>query len=664
MGAPLRQPVSEHVRRPELSRDRPPRRDFREREAKRHLQEKETPWAPIAYGVFFGAVLIIACFAYTSYAFSKYRGEILPGTYVDRLNVSGMTEKQAESALTVQLAAIHQVPVELVYHKFTSKPSAEQLGLGYFIPATAKAAMQAGRTGSFLSQWLARMPFHPAHQVPLLYKGDDRLIREYVQRIAQDRNLYHGASNAQLAISASTGWHVTLMPAISGVQLDIAAADRAIHDALGSLSVQTEQLQVVHLLPAISDDAANRIRLQIENFLSHPPIIAVGRRVVLVTRADLGPAFTFTSVGGKGGATIQLTVKRNVLESYVASLAATTDRQAENAKLSFDAGKVHVISPLQDGRTLDQVDAVDKLAGAIQALKPNARLHFKVAVTPPPVDQSNPASLGIVAPLGMGASSFVGASPTRLADVTQIAKSLNNDLLPPETDISFNTLVGSGWLDRVYADGLQESGGQLVPAGSGAMQQVATTFLRALYASGLRLEERHAHNHRLTFYEPPVGLDAVVAPGRNWDLRFANSTHHYLLVETRIEPIRQELYIYVYGPKLRWHVSVDATGKVMKTYPHGPQIQRQDPSLAAGQVRQISWPLDGADVVIQRTITYPNGSVHTDHIATAYRPSPAIVTVGGAPTPAATPVTGQHGGTSATPTPTAPSPSPTPTFNH
>lgn len=668
MGEPLREPIADHARRLEITRDRPPRRDFVDREAKRHLEHKETPWAPIAYGVFFAAVLIIGCFAYTSYAFSKYRGEILPGTYVDQVNLSGLSEKQAESRLSVSLAAIHQVPVVLVYNNFVSRPSAAQLGLTYYIRQTAKEAMQAGRTGSFLSQWLARMPIHPDHKVPLLYTPNENLIREFVQRIAQNRNLYHPPMNAGLTISASTGWHVTLKPAIDGVELDVPAAIQSIHSALGSLAIQTEQLRVLHVQPAISDAAADHIRRQVENFLSHPPIIAVGRRVILVKRSDLGPAFHFDSISNKSGSTIRLRVNYATVQAYVASLASTIDRQPENARLNFDAGQVQVISPERNGRTLDQADAVSKLDAAIHALTPNARLHFKVAITTPPIDQQNPASYGIRTLLGTGASSFADAGPTRLADITQIAKTLNYTLLQPNQDISFNTLVSSVvWPDRVYSDGLAESGGQLVPAGSGAMQQVATTFLRALYASGLTLEERHAHVHRLPFYEPPAGLDAVVAPGRSWDLRFANSTHHYLLIVTRVEPIKQELYIYVYGPKLGWRVSVDPSGKVTKVYPHGPQIEHQDSSLQPGQVRQVSFALDGADIVVQRTITFPNGSVHSDQLFTHYRPSAAIISVGSAPTPTPVPTRKAGSLTSATPTPpppALPSPSPTPTFSH
>jgi vancomycin resistance protein YoaR len=189
------------------------------------------------------------------------------------------------------------------------------------------------------------------------------------------------------------------------------------------------------------------------------------------------------------------------------------------------------------------------------------------------------------------------------------------------------------------------------------MQQVATTFLRALFATGLKVKEHHAHEHRFKWYEQPVGLDAVVAPDRGWDLAFANTTGKQLLIKTRVEPVRQEVYIYVYGPRLGWSVAVDKLGKITKIYPHGPKIVRDDPTLPQGETRHIQWAHDGAQVVVQRTITYPDGKVSTDEIDSTYRPWKAIVLVGSnvpataTPAPTKTPV----------PSPTTVAPTPTPT---
>jgi vancomycin resistance protein YoaR len=677
MGRSVRQPlkayVPERVRRAELIRPAQRRRDFTTREAQRRLQQKESRWAPIAYGVALAAVVIIFLMAYTSYAFSRYRGEILPGVQVDTLPLGGLTQKQASARITNRLAAIHLVPVELTYGSLPPwKPSADEIGLSYQVDQTAKTAFDVGRAGPFVEQWIDRLPLHTAHTISLQYSINEKQLRQYLRAIAS-RTLYSPSRNARLTID-QRDFHVSITPSREGTHLNLPDAEQAVHAALGSLTIQTETLHVNRSVPAITNADASKVRDRVERFLAHPPIINVGKRVFVSSRSAIAPMLSFSDTAVNKRPTIVMSVDPNKVRAYISALAAQIDRPALDAKLQFAAGQVQIIHPQQTGRSLDQVAAYQALLPVVTGLKRNARLHFKVASIAPPSDQSNPASLGINTLLATGETSFTGAGPTRLNDITTIARVLNQDLLPPGQDISFNALVapnGSGWLDRVYSDHERQVNNQLVPSGSGAMQQVATTFLRALYNAGLKLEERHAHVYRLGWYEPPVGYDAIVAPGRNWDLRFANSTHKYLLIETRVEPVQQTLYIYVYGPRLGWKVSVDQQGKVTKVYPHGGQITREDPSLSPGTVRQISFAHNGADTVVQRTIAYPNGRVSVDEIDTHYSPSNAILTIGSpaTPTPTATPTARpkKQGGAGATPTPTpspGPSPSPSPTFNH
>jgi vancomycin resistance protein YoaR len=282
-------------------------------------------------------------------------------------------------------------------------------------------------------------------------------------------------------------------------------------------------------------------------------------------------------------------------------------------------------------------------------------LKFTVTQTQPSIDLSNPASLGIRNLLSTGVTSFPGAGDTRLNDISAIAQDLNGRLLPPKQDISFNQLMsGTAWDPRVYQDSEADDGtGNPVPGPGGAMQQVATTFLRALYGAGLTLEERHAHSHQMDWYEPPIGYDAVVAPDRNWDLRFMNNTGKYLLLQTRVEPIRQELYIYVYGPKLGWKVAVDKYGKITKSIPHGPKQLKPDPSLLPGQERQTQFAHTGAVTDVQRTITFPSGKVTVDDIKTVYEPWDAVILVGPGATPQPTPSPTAKSGARPTPRPTA-----------
>lgn len=655
-------------RREELIRPVVQRRVFSTREAQRVLQRKERRWAPIAYAVILAALLVIFATTYTTYAFSKYRGVILPGVRVDAQSLAGMTPAQATNVITNRLAAIYGVPIILTYGPQRWSPSKKDIGLQYRVQSTVNQAVQVGRTGSFLPDLFDRLPFRTDHPVPLLYNVNERVLKAYInKRIFPSKVVHQAAFNANLTIRAA---HVHLIPSRPGVTLDVTGTERAVHAALGLLSKRTVTLPVTRIPPVITDAYARGIQHRVEAFLSRPPVIGIGRRVIPVTRASIASMLFFPAspVVRGGKADISLHVNPAVVSGFVGTLASQVDRSPHDAVVSFDGRHVTVVSPRRFGRALDQNEAVAKLLNVLRGLKPGARLRFTVAATPPPIDLANPASLGIDTLLGAGATSFSGAGPIRLADVVNISQRLKDVLLPPNQSISFNQLAGTGWPSRVYLDAERESQGQLVPGPGGAMQQVATSFLRALYGAGLQLLERHSHVYRLPWYESPggigpIGLDAVVNPPTD-DLRFYNNTGKYVLLEPRVEPIRQELYIYVYGPKLGWQVSFDKLGTILKVYPHGPTITRADPSLLPGQRIQIAWAHDGADTVVERAITRPNGNVTVQRLNTHYRPWRAIVQVGPSapatdtPTATGTPSASGHRSSG------TPGPTPTPTFSH
>lgn len=677
MSSSTRQPVgsqlSERERRPELIRPEDRRRRFPRREAQRRLQQKEIAWAPVAYAIFFAAIVIIFSFAYVSYAFSRYRGVILPGVHVNQVDVSGMSETQAANAIEARFNAVGVVPVVLKYGSSLQwRPTDKDIGFYPQVKATVQQAMRVGRSESFVAQLIHRLPLHPSQTVQLLYtlRPPGQLRRYVVAQIARGgpnrEGLFSPSRNAGLRIDSAHDWRVYLLPARPGTRLDVTAAVAQFHQALGSLRRVIIPLRVRRIRPQVTNADAASVRTRVNAFLARPPIVRIGRRVIVTTRATFGPMFSFTEPTIKSRTSIRLNIDSNRIQAYISALASGVDREAQNARLSFSGGQVEVVSPKRTGRTLDQAAAFTALQRVVTALKPGARLRFGVKTTQPPLDLTNPASVGISRLLAAGRSSFPGGGDIRLKDITAIAQTLNNQLIPPGGEISFNNLAGIDWQDRVYNDAPTVVNGQLEPGEGGAMQQVATAFLRALYGAGLQVIERHGHTYRLPWYEPPIGLDALVAPGRNWDLRFQNTTKRYLLLQTDVQPIRQEVTIYVFGPRLRWRVTVGA-GRVTRTYPHGPQIVRRDPSLGPGDVRHLAFADDGAATTVQRTIRFPNGSRQVDQLTTVYQPSQAILSVGMAPTPTPTPRRSGPGGPSPTAIPTATGvvgATPTPTFNH
>jgi vancomycin resistance protein YoaR len=655
MAGSVRNPPPTHVRREELVRPAVRRREFSDRVAQRYLRTKERPrWQLIAYAVLLFAVLIIGSIAYTTYAFSKYRGVIVPGVYVASVSLSGLTPVQATHEIENIQGALGTGPVELVYGPYHWDPQASEIGLQYDVPSTVDEANSIGRSGSFLGQLLDRLPLHRSHNVALQYTIDDIKLKQYIRtKIAHA--LFLNMSNANLTVSND---HIQLVPSVQGQRIDVAGTVAEVHSALGYLTRQVKKVPTIAIRPVITDAYAIRIRDRVEAFLSDTPLFLVGKKhKILTSRNDLALVLSFRQKITSRSASLVMDVNSDTVRSFVTSLAQKFDRLPQNAHIHFYGNQVKVSRPFRLGRSLNQGRAVASLLQVITGLRPHARVRLTFTVTKPPIDQQNPASYGINTWLGTGVTGFSGAGSSRSKEIAAIASRLNDVLLPPKQGISFNTLVGTDWPSADYVDHEVEKHGELVPGPGGAMQQVATTLLRALWVTGLRLEEHWSHPYRLGWYEPPIGLDAVVLPNSK-DLRFSNNTGKYLLLETRYEPIRQELYVDVYGPPLKWKVEID-NGTVMKTTPHEPDLVSQDPSLATGKIQQVEWAHDGAVTVIRRTITYPNGDVKVDQITTRYQPWRAVVHIGATlPTPTVVTSTPTVG-----PSPTT-GPSPTPTFNH
>lgn len=587
---------SRAVARPLQPRAAPPRADER-REAPRRQTFRRRRWTLFTYAFIVAAALGVASVTYTSYAFSRYQGLVLPGVYVDNLPLGNDTWLQAQSAILQRLTAINNIPVALAFDGHVFRPSLRSLRLGYDVNTTVDHAFSIGRMGNFWQNLFDRMPFARHFSIALLYAcGRHRSVtatetpqatcaapaRAWVLRTLVPV-IRRPAVNAALAIRHE---YVVAVPSRDGYAVDVPAAVAAIQARLGSLSIRTDRVPVVVVRPSISDAPAIAIRDRVDRFLSKPPVLVLHHHRVRTSRNLLAGMISFAPVITNRRATIVMKVDTAKLSAYVSTVASRFDIPARNPDLVFSGSQVTVVAQRQVGRAMNQAAAMRLLFAAFKSLKPAQVLRIPVTRVEPSVDVTNPASLGISSLLGEGESSFFGSTATRLTDVQAIAARLNGVLIHPNQEISFNYYAGTGWPTRVYTDTERRVQGQLVPGTGGAMQQAATTFFRAAYSAGLPLLERHAHPFRLSWYEPPIGMDAIVSPNGS-DLRFQNDTGGYILVETRVEPIQGAMYIYLYGPKLNWKVDV---GKpvVLHTYPSGTQIRQLDPNLPPVPIKPFS----------------------------------------------------------------------------
>ena len=97
------------------------------------------------------------------------------------------------------------------------------------------------------------------------------------------------------------------------------------------------------------------------------------------------------------------------------------------------------------------------------------------------------------------------------------------------TSFSFNDAVGDISAATGYQSAYIIKDGRTVLGDGGGVCQISTTLFRAVLNSGLKITAREPHSFRVSYYEPPVGMDATIydpAP----DLKFVNTYNTPILI--------------------------------------------------------------------------------------------------------------------------------------
>ncbi len=134
----------------------------------------------------------------------------------------------------------------------------------------------------------------------------------------------------------------------------------------------------------------------------------------------------------------------------------------------------------------------------------------------------------------------------RKHNIALAAKALDNALIAPEEEFSFNRRVGPRSKERGYRDAKIIVGGEFVEGVGGGVCQVSTTLYNAVLLAGLAVTEFHPHSLQVSYVKP--SFDAMVSYF-NADLRFVNDTKNPVYLKTAADGNR--LTVRIYGAALK-----------------------------------------------------------------------------------------------------------------
>ncbi len=549
-----------------------------------------------------------------------YAGRIFPGVSVAGVDVGGLSPRAAAVRLTEQITYPQNGKILLRDGERVWVASPGELGLILDPESSAQAAFRVGRSGGLAER--IKLQFEAASAglavTPSLV-FDQRSAFGYLSRIAAE--IDKPAVDASLSLN---GTEVVVTPGQSGRSLDIQSSLVLVTLQLQSLRDGVLDLYIKESQPVIMDASAEADLAR--KMLSAP-------LVVDLPGGDAGPwtfspeqiaqMLTIQRVETEAGPRYQVGLRQDLMIAFLADLSPKLLRYPQNARFIFndDTRRLEVIQPAVIGRSLNVEASLSAINEKLRAGEHSATLVVNTT-NPPVTDDMTGEQLGITELVQATTSYFRGSSDSRVQNIKAAASKFHGLLVAPGETFSMASAIGDITLDNGFAEALIIVGGQTIKGVGGGVCQVSTTLFRNVFFAGFPIVERYAHAYRVGYYEQTAkgrdnslaGLDATVFVPIV-DFKFVNDTPYWLLMETYVNgySLTWKFYSTKDGRSVEW----TTTGPVNKVPPPDP-IYRENPDLKQGEIRQVDWAAEGADVTVNRTVRKDGGVYFTDTIFTHY----------------------------------------------
>ncbi len=537
------------------------------------------------------------------------------GIRIDGVDVGGLSEAEAALLLKQRSAASRGKPVSFTVAGHSFRLRAQQLGLKSDWAAAIAAARDKGDGFGPLRGFRRAELRLFGGDVAARATYDTAALKARLDRIAKVVDQPHHEASVVLH-----GLHPAIVPARAGRVLDRDAAGAAIVAALASMSRgRAVALPTKIDEPRVTGPMLTRALVQTRVALSKPVVLTVGPTRYRLPRWRIAgllelPADGTTTVriGGEGANT------------YFKRLQKVVNRPARDAQFVVITNGI-TIKPSLDARVVDVPATAHALLGA--ALRPLDRTAEIAIATHPAKRTTEDAKAMGISGIVSSYTTYFGGVPNRIHNVEVVSHLVDDTLIPPGKEFSFNGTTG----ERNAAKGLLEApviiNGELENALGGGTCQVSTTVFNAAYEAGLPITART--NHALYISHYPQGRDATV----NYpdiDLKFVNDTGHWLLLRTFVSS--SSLSVNLYGTPQHRRVETE-TAPLVTTGPVPVKLV-PDPDLYKGKrVIEESGSAPLSTSVTRRVYDQKGKLLYENTWYSSYQGEKQIVHVGTKPKP-------------------------------
>lgn len=296
-----------------------------------------------------------------------------------------------------------------------------------------------------------------------------------------------------------------------------------------------------------------------------------------------GPQFEYTDdsltiIPGTPGQNQDTSVARNaflmaISEGEKNDIEVTLD-YAEPQKLIAEEIYNEICKPVadayydktEDGEIVVKEEVVgveatkENLSSAVEKVNSGERATIPATIVKPAVTKEHLEQNLFSTTLGRYTTDFSSSSSNRATNVSRAAASINNVILMPGDEFSYNTTVGNPSAENGYLMASVYSNGKTAQGVGGGVCQVSSTLYSAVLYADLEVVERQ--NHSLTVDYVPKGQDATVAYGYI-DFRFKNSTEYPVKISSVVSG--RKLTVSLIGGAYVPQRKVEITNKTIST---------------------------------------------------------------------------------------------------
>jgi vancomycin resistance protein YoaR len=564
-----------------------------------------------------------------------YTGRVMPGISFAGIDLSGFSIEETAVALQEESRFANPISINLIYRDQSFITNPADLGIDLDMKATTQKAFAFGRSGSagefFAYHLLGR---YTTHDLPPVISFNQAVALEYLVDVK--RSIDQPMKDSSLQID---GTEVVALTGQMGRTMDLTASIQSIEFNMQRGNFSSIPLIVNEEQPEILD--ASAYAKTVKELLDKPfifgmPDSARDSNDYRISENNLAAMLTFIRESENGQIMLIPQFREDLLNGLLAEIAAEMNTEPQDARFIFndDTRELDRITNSGTGRELDIKKTYDAAQEAIRNSSSSIELVFH-SISPMVDDNATAADLGITELVHAESSYFFGSSTARIQNIEISAAEFHGLLIGPGETFSMANAMKEVSLDNGYIEALIIFNGKTIEGVGGGVCQVSTTLFRTAFFSGFPVEERHPHAYRVSYYEKTAGnsrdpglagLDATVYVPLV-DLKFTNDTNYWLLMETYISRPNSRITWKFYSTSDDRSVEWWTTGLVNIVKPKKPFYQ-ENPELTAGEVKQVDWEAEGADVRVDRTVYRHGNILFEDSFFTQYAPWRAVYEYG------------------------------------